>query len=675
MNSGRNRVRSLFVKPLSPAVKQAAAGFIRDERGAVFLTYALSMLTMLIALGIGLDFSNALQTKYRLDLAADSASVACSETWQNIVEQGAAAATTTALFSTLESNANTAAQAAGQNAFLAQAGQLGPLVSANFPKVTTTDGATLTPGGAAVTYQAANPDFIMQIVGFTDVTLIGDSTSTVNLAPFTQVFLILDTSASMMVGSTPTDQGLIANFVQTHDSKLPANSPNLILASGSGDTSPCAFACHEQPKGTAFNVSDMQAGETNAHLALATTRFDVMRLALVNDPVTQSFCTTATGTTKVTCGPAGSQEGLLSYIRDTYQATNARANLNTFAFNMYGFNSGINGNEPPASVLNPDVTDFSQTVVANTNELSAVATGINQLTIGLDTHLMPPMPIASFQKYSKTQNSVLQDLVTIVGTANNTCTPGACSNNPLKFVIIITDGMSSDRNWNWCDPTQAASCDNDTTPPGSPMLTTSIATNCANWLGAAPVFDGVSVYTGGTGQCNNPAYRPGFWTATGDVADSNPVMNKSKTGTTSVRYASPIDTDATTTNSGGKSFCSQMKANGGAGNGNIPGVTIAVLETPYVPLTGQDPSLPATPNYPYENGVQQAIYPAGNPVSFPSSYPPGPHGENMSALSAALLACATGPDFYFQASTDTQITTGFIQLFNTFVGEYVHLTQ
>jgi hypothetical protein len=100
------------------------------------------------------------------------------------------------------------------------------------------------------------------------------------------------------------------------------------------------------------------------------------------------------------------------------------------------------------------------------------------------------------------------------------------------------------------------------------------------------------------------------------------------------------------------------------------GVTIAVLETPYVPMTGQDPIF-----FPYEGSVQAVIWPQGNPVTHPSSYPVGPNGTPMSALSQALQACSSGPNFYFQATDDQAIATGFQQLFNSFIGQFVHITQ
>lgn len=666
-----------------------------DRRGAVSLVYALLLVTMLVALGIGLDGSNALEARYRLDLAADAAAVACGETWQTNIT---AETGNKVSFATAEVNANSLAQKQAQQTFYAQAGSLMSTLSGP-PVINVTNGTAPGAQGASVTcavsYTASSPTYLTQLAGFHTVPVAGGSNSTVELAPYTEVYLILDTSASMMVGSTPTDQGLIATWAMKHDQALAANDPTRLLSGG--DTPPCAFACHDTAA-PPFHVSDMIAGQSNAHAAKATTRFDVMRLALVNDPsppngVTQ-FCTPSaqatSSTTTVVCGATGSQEGLLPYIRDTFQVTNARANLNTFTYTMYGFNEGINGNEPPAGIFDQDVPDTSQTVVAATSTLSTVSTGVNQLNVGLNTHLMPPGEL-----YSKTSNSVLQDLVNIVGTTKTTSTPGTTSDNPLKFLIIITDGMSSDRNWNWCAPPGNSGCNNDPYPVGSPVTTTTISTVCQNWSGTAQVFGGTSTYKG-TG-CLDINFGPGFWptpvssTEKGTLQGNNPAWPGSAytgtgtdsqlQGTYSIHYASPIDVDGTkawtqTGANAGKSFCSQIKANGGnPGLGTLPGVTIAVLETPYVPMNGQDPSTYPGNNYPYDTGVQQIIYPSGNPMKFPSAYPAGPHGEQMSALSNALLACATSSSYYFQATDDAAIATGFIQLFNTFVGQWVHLTQ
>lgn len=703
---------------------------LKDERAAVSLIYALVLVSMLGALGGGMDIANALQSKYRLDLAADAAAISCGEVWEANMQTNANPQTTLTLaqFNSVEAASNTLAQTRGTNNFMAQAGSLASVLAGGFPKVTATDSVSTTTAGAAVTctatYQANNPVYLLEILGFRSITIKGNAASTVNLAPFTQVFLVLDTSTSMMVGSTPTDQGLIASWVAANDTgnpflgtnpkpcrvfgpntsggvqaptgaskasgcdNLPLTSAKIQAGRTAGhpvdhDIMPCAFACHDTGNGNALTAGDMEQGLQVAALQGATTRFDVVRLALVNDPTTQAFCVgpSSTSTTTSTLGallpplqsginpvPSAvhgavpckttgplSTEGLLSYIRDTYQASNARANLKTFTYNMYGFNYGIGGDEPPAGEFQANngqafdqVTniDYSQYSVTGATMVDQVATGVNQLAIGIDTHLNPPV--------NSSHKSVMEKLVTtIVGPTKSGSVPGTTSDNPLKFVIILTDGLSSDRNWNYGD----FPGDIDPIPGGTTQTSTSTTTFCADWPGPAPLVDGTLSWGGGGAECNNAAYVPGFTTTPAAPAPAFQLP----VNPTRYFYASPLGFNPPgSTVASGQNLCAALKADGLSSNGNIPGVTVAILETPYVPLTGQDPVY-----FPYEGSVQQVIYPSGNPATT----------GTKSAVSTALLNCATSPEFYFQATDDTAITNGFITLFNNFVGQYVHLTS
>ena len=85
------------------------------------------------------------------------------------------------------------------------------------------------------------------------------------------------------------------------------------------------------------------------------------------------------------------------------------------------------------------------------------------------------------------------------------------------------------------------------------------------------------------------------------------------------------------------------------------GVILAVLETPYVPLTGQDPNVA-----PYEKTVRKVIYPGG---------PASP-----SVVSAALAACAS-PGYYFQAVNSAQIASGFVALTDEFLSRSAVIAQ
>lgn len=720
-----------LVNFLPPPVARAATRLIGDQRGAVALTYALLLVTMLLALGMGMDLSNALQSKYRLDLAADAAAVACGETWESYIVTGYGAngtgVTTTAQYTSLLTAANTAAQTRGLAVFASQAAEMSKAPYSATPSVIATQPApTLQTTGPSVvcnsTYTGTSATYLTKIAGFTSMGISGAAQSQVDLAPFIQVFLVLDTSASMMVGSTPNDQQAIASWISTNDAKYASNDPNrvLCLGKGCGDNYPCAFACHEEPAGTDFTVRDMQWGLANAHNpapggAGATTRFDVMRRALNNDKNAQ-FCSTTASGNNVVCGTTttdpdcnntspSNAEGLFAHIRDCFP-TNSLDSLQTISYGLFGFNEGINGNYAPtgtggSGIFNGPVTvggttytDNSQLAVVPTKTLSTIAAGVNQITIGLNTHLMPPA-----KTYSKTSNSVLQDLVDIFsGTTNsaypfnpygsplseaglyattNTSIPGTTANNPLKFIIILTDGMSSDRNWDWCNGAtmDITNCNNDPWPAGSLTKTTNNGTICTNWA-SSPLFDGQSLYPGA--ECNNNGYKPN-WLSGGGSKWSVTTTPVNPTNTQSTTYDSAIDVDGVGTyaqsgnfaytQSGkyaGQSFCTQLKNSGkvsvtvGGVAQNYNAVTVAVLETPYTPMNGQDPAI-----FPFEGGVQQTIYPNGP--------------ANGSALSAALQACATPStptqQYYFQAISDSSIASGFITLFDSFVGQYVHLTQ
>ncbi len=178
---------------------------------------------------------------------------------------------------------------------------------------------------------------------------------------------------------------------------------------------------------------------------------------------------------------------------------------------------------------------------------NAALQAVQQVSPGLDTDLSGSMG----------------QLIGKIG-ANGT---GQSASSPTKFLILVTDGLESNRSTNW---------------------------SCTSWA-----MDAAWNY--------NTCYGG---------------------------YAKPIDV----------SQCAQIKNNG---------VVIGVLETPYVPLTGQSPAVA-----PYEKTVRHVIYPGG---------PSAP-----SAISAALSACASD-GYYFQATSASDIATGFIDLTDKFIDSQTRL--
>ncbi|MGH6985908.1 MAG: TadE/TadG family type IV pilus assembly protein [Caulobacteraceae bacterium] len=356
----------------------------------------------------------------------------------------------------------------------------------------------------------------MFCVGGSTQTVNADTLATVRTGKTLQINMILDSSASMIVGATTSDVNTIASWVSKNWSQVEPNDP--APSYPGGDQPPCAFACHDD--GSTTNA-DIALGLTNAHAAGATTRFDVM---------------------------VSAAEQLIDHVQTESQDPENASD--TYLFNIYSFDTVVTqyGNNNNAKGKNPCKFLNDSSKNANLTFVQALA-AITCVGPGQDTYL----------------DNALTALAGDVGT-NGT---GNSASSPVKFVIIVTDGLQSDRSNNW---------------------------NCSYWA-MDPAWNYNTCYGG---------------------------------------YAAPIDTTA----------CQTMKDNG---------VIVAVLETPYVPLTGQDPTVA-----PYEKTVRHTIYPGG-----PSS---------QSVVSQALQACASS-GFYYQSQSSSDIAQGFITLTDDFLARQSTLAQ
>lgn len=443
---------------------------------------------MLLVVGGGLDVSMAVNERTKLQAAADAVALAVSiEVAKNPNDT----------LATLQSKAG---------AFLAA--NLGANSGANIASLhvcapiqndcTNYDGSTMAQETVAVRVTGtAYCAFGTVISGLCSASggaaqnVSANSTTAIGFNKNIQLNILLDSSASMIVGSTGNDVTLISNWVSSHWNSVKPGDP---YPYNGGDNPPCAFACHDI--GGSTTSTDIVTGLTNAHSAGATTRFDVMISAA---------------------------RQLLSHIQ-TEITTNSQYSRNTYMYNVMSFD-----------------TSLHSWGSSNMLTTSAATSAVNQVTPGLDTHMA----------------DALSSLISSLGQAGS----GVTSSTPLKFLIIVTDGLQSDRDNNW-------------------------ACNYWDW-------------------------------------DSNWNYNVCFGG-----YATTISS----------SQCSQLKANG---------IVVAVLETPYVPLTGQSPNVA-----PYEKTVRSVIYPSG---------PNGP-----SSVSSALQACAS-TGYYFQATNSSQIATGFTTLTDKFL--------
>ena len=484
-----------------------------DRRASVAPIVAILAPT-LILLGLGTtDAAIGLDTKNDLQNATDAASLAVAHAV--LVNANAT-----------EASLQVVAQAVLNNDFNGKSPIITALHVCAPVQGDCTSGKTTLPSDTVTMTTSAQALCILCIGGGSTKTITGSSQTVIGFSKTMQINIVMDSSASMIVGSTTADVNTIATWVSNNWLSVKVGDPSPCYSGSSpcpktcppggktcytADNPPCAFACHDE--GSATSAADIKTGLTNAHSAGATTRFDVMTSAATQ---------------------------LINYVAGLASTTGLLAK-NTYVFNVLSFDTAVH-------------------TYGTTNMTSKAAlTAVSSVAPGLDTHLSTDMT----------------SLVTQIGSSGT----GASSSSPLKFVILVTDGLQSDRDDNW-----GCTFGKDTA-----------------WGYVNPVW----------GAPNST------------VCVSN-------------NYAGPINT----------ATCQTMKNNG---------VVLAVLETPYVPLTGQSPDVG-----PYERTVRPTIYPGGSGSS--------------STISAALQACAS-VGYYFQATDSSQISTGFLQLTNQFLQHSTYISQ
>jgi Flp pilus assembly protein TadG len=216
--------------------------FLKNRRASVAITFAISSLPVVVAIGAAVDYSMANRAKAALDSYADAAVLRAV----NKDSMSLSAAT---------------AKTGSVDFFNAQSLNL---KAGSVSKVTATVTDSTTGRSAVLTYKATVPTTFMGVVGINKVVVTGTSTAASALPTYIDFYLMLDNTPSMGVGATPSDV-----------SKMVSNTSDQ-----------CAFACHQ------MDVAP------NDYYGLAktlgvTTRIDVVRQA------TQQLMDTATNTQSV----------------------------------------------------------------------------------------------------------------------------------------------------------------------------------------------------------------------------------------------------------------------------------------------------------------------------------------------------------------------------------------
>ena len=216
-------------------VLKAARHLFQQKSASVVPLFALALIPIIYSAGAAVDYSLANKAKAKLDAIADTAALAAVNHQALSSDPASAQTTGQSIFNTLASNIRN--------------------VTVSKVLVNVADGMART---AAVSYTATTPTLFMGMIGFSSITLSGQSTAQSGVSTYIDFYLLLDNTPSMGVGATPGDVATMVN-----------NTPDQ-----------CAFACHDlNNSNNYYNL----AKKLNV-----TMRIDVVRSA------TQSLTDTAT---------------------------------------------------------------------------------------------------------------------------------------------------------------------------------------------------------------------------------------------------------------------------------------------------------------------------------------------------------------------------------------------
>jgi len=231
---------------------ETARYFSRETRGTVAILFAVALFPILLAGGGAIDYAATLRAKQTLDTVADSAALAAAEFAAQEYRNG-------------NWNWNANAVTAGQKTFAASPNRAGVTVGA--PNVSVAmSGQSMT---ATVSYAATVKTNLLKIAGINAMSVNNTITTSVTVAKYTDLHVVIDNSTSMGMAASAADE----NILQT---KL-------------GTT--CFVACHIAAFAGSDNVASYRA-------AGATLRIDVIKNAVAQS-LTNLQSSTASGTVRV----------------------------------------------------------------------------------------------------------------------------------------------------------------------------------------------------------------------------------------------------------------------------------------------------------------------------------------------------------------------------------------
>jgi Flp pilus assembly protein TadG len=191
---------------------------LAEQRGGVLMIFAISLLPMIFATGMGIDYARAVRLRTKLNAIADAAALAgVSQPMMNVVDDAQVRAAAVAMFN---------GQATGLEGLVAS-----PQVTV---VVTHPEGATSR--AIAVSYTAGSANVFASVLNLRSLGIGGASTAVATAAPNVDFYLALDTSPSMGLATTTAGMSIMDTTLgctfACHSNNIAVNTysfPNLIV--------------------------------------------------------------------------------------------------------------------------------------------------------------------------------------------------------------------------------------------------------------------------------------------------------------------------------------------------------------------------------------------------------------------------------------------------------------
>ncbi|MCB1542647.1 MAG: VWA domain-containing protein [Rhodoblastus sp.] len=236
------------------AAQRATRAFVHNSSGAVAILFAIALFPMLLAAGGAVDYAATIRARQALDALADSAGLAAAEFAAQEYRKG-------------NWGWNSAGVSAGQKAFAAGVVPNKSDISVAAPNIAVSlSGQVMT---ATVTYTAAVRTNLLRIARIDTMAVSNSMTTTVTVAKYTDLHIVIDNSQSMGMAASAADENIIQTSLGTT----------------------CFLGCH---------INAWPGADTAASYRAvgATLRIDVIKNAVVAS-LTNLMSSTAAGTVRV----------------------------------------------------------------------------------------------------------------------------------------------------------------------------------------------------------------------------------------------------------------------------------------------------------------------------------------------------------------------------------------